>query len=66
MTYHHEPTPWRSPLDGGHPILDPLRDAIDHVKQAAASGAGVNKAVLRGEIATLKHHMAFLEARAHE
>lgn len=64
VRYHHDPTPWVSPLVGGHPIITPLKDAIDHLAQAAESDAGVDKATLRGLLGTAKHYIAFLEVKA--
>lgn len=66
IPYRHEPTPKVSPLVGGHPILTPVSDAIDHLAQAAESDAAVSKAALKGLLAMVKHYVAFLEVKARD
>lgn len=53
----------RSMLEGYHPVLTPLRDANEHLQQAAEATAGVNPATLRRELAQAKHWLALIEAK---
>lgn len=66
MRYQHTRTPWFSPEDGYHPMMTPLRDAIDHLAQATESDAGYNKVTLAQLLAQIEHYVAFLRVRAIE